>query len=380
MRSVYLFGLFLFLTPLPALAATDAAAKSEQLEALRDRIYDIQQEQQEAISERSDVIAALRDAEQKLAALNRELATLGDKISTQDVKLKDLQREQQATEKTLQSQKDALIEQIRAAYTAGREEKLKLLLNQQDPVLLGRMLVYYAYVNQARAEMIKAVRNTLTHLTRLGESIRTERARLDNLLAERQTVRDDLAATLASRKHALAKLETAIDSREGRLAKLRLDEQNLAVLVRRLQDAFADIPDNLGDGPSFDSRRGGLNWPIEGNIVHHYGDPRPGGMQWQGVLINTGRGNKVQAVARGRVAYADWLPHYGMLVIIEHGDGYMSLYGHNQALYTQAGDWVQQGETIATVGETGGRNEPGLYFEIRKNGKPVNPADWLERH
>ncbi|HET9680127.1 MAG TPA: peptidoglycan DD-metalloendopeptidase family protein, partial [Gammaproteobacteria bacterium] len=244
----------------------------------------------------------------------------------------------------------------------------------------GRMLVYYAYVNQARAELITAVRETLARLTRLGKSIREERARLDTLLADRQAVRDKLAATLASRKQALAALENTIASREDRLAKLRRDEKNLAALVRQLQNAFADIPDDLGKGQGFDTQRGGLDWPIDGNIVHRFGDSRPGGMQWQGVMINAGRGDKVQAVARGRVAYADWLPHYGMLVIIEHGNGYMSLYGHNQALYTQAGDWVQQGETIATVGDTGGREQPGLYFEIRKNGDPVNPVGWLERH
>lgn len=365
------------LAPASLPAADDGAAREAELAALRERIQAVQAEQRAALDRRDRLTRELRATEARLAGLNAELRGLERDIAAREARLEDLRRDAAVTGRRLAAQKRALAEQIRAAYLAGREEKLKLLLNQEDPARLGRMLVYYEYLNQARAAQIERVRRTLAELDALSRDIGAVLARLEALRETRAGLRDRLAAAQAERRAVLTELEASIRNREQRLARLRQDEKALQDLVRRLESVFADIPEELGAGPAFGSRRGRLAWPVSGRLLNRFGARREAGLEWQGVMIAAERGSEVRAISRGRVAYADWLPHYGMLVILEHGDGYMSLYGHNQALYKEPGDWVQAGEVIAAVGDTGGRTEPGLYFEIRKNGRPVDPAAWL---
>ncbi len=365
---------------LPAGAADEAAARQAELAALQARIAAIARAQQQAVDERDDLTVALRRTEKALARLNSELAQLETELAGQQTHLRDLRREQAGVRATLTTHKAALAEQVRAAYLTGRQERLKLLLNQEDPVLLGRMLVYYDYLNHARSVRIDTVRSQLERLLELGRVIAAEVTALESTRAQRATTTQQLEAQRAERAVTLARLNRKIHDQDAELTRLRADERALAELIRQLRSAFADIPDTLGQGPAFSVARGRLPWPVQGRLLHGYGEARADGrLAWQGLTIAANAGSQVRAVARGRVAYADWLPHFGLLVILEHGDGYMSLYGHNQQLYVEAGDWVDAGQRIATVGDSGGQISAALYFEIRKDGKPVNPAGWLAK-
>lgn len=365
---------------LPAGAADETAARQAELAALQTRIADIARAQQQAVGERDALTVELRRTEKTLARLNAELSQLESELAGQQAHLSALRREQAGVRATLTAHKAALGEQVRAAYLTGRQERLKLLLNQEDPVRLGRLLVYYDYLNRARSVRISTVRAQLERLLNLARDIAAEVAALDTTRAQRAATGQQLEDQRATRAATLAKLDRQIHNQDAELTRLRADERALADLIRQLQNAFADIPDNLGQGLAFSAVRGRLPWPVQGRLLHRYGEARAGGrLDWQGLTIGAAAGSQVSAVARGRVAYADWLPHFGLLVILEHGDGYMSLYGHNQQLYVEAGDWVDAGRTIAAVGDSGGQASTALYFEIRKNGKPVNPNQWLTK-
>lgn len=361
-------------------AAEDAAQKKAELEKLRGRIQQVSRQLQDDIGARDRLTRELRSAEKELARLNAELRDIDGEIGRKRDNLGVLRQEQAATERELGGEKTALADQIRAAYAAGREERLKLLLNQEDPVRLGRALVYYDYLNRARTLRIEIVREHLRKLAELTMAIGKELAGLNELRERRGATVARLEDTRRSRARVLADLEKSIRARGMELERLRSDEAALAQLVERLESVFADIPASLGAAGKFADLRGKLAWPARGSLLNRYGDKREDGrMRWQGVTIAAANGSQVQAVSHGRVAYADWLPHFGLLLIIEHGGGYMSLYGHNQSLYKEAGDWVEAGEPIASVGDSGGQNRSALYFEIRRNGKPVDPASWLTR-
>lgn len=379
LKSRIIFCLLLGLA-LPAGAADQTAARQAELAALQARIADIARAQQQAVDERDSLTIALRRTEKTLARLNAELTQLETELAGRQAHLSALRHEQAGVRATLSAHKAALGEQVRAAYLTGRQERLKLLLNQEDPVRLGRMLVYYDYLNRARSVRINTVRAQLERLLDLARDIAAEVTALDSTRAQRVATARQLEDQRAARAATLAKLDRQIHNQDTELTRLRADERALADLIRQLRNAFADIPDNLGQGPVFSAARGRLPWPVQGRLLHRYGEARIGGrLDWQGLTIAATAGSQVRAVARGRVAYADWLPHFGLLVILEHGDGYMSLYGHNQQLSVEAGDWVDAGQAIAAVGDSGGQVSAALYFEIRKDGKPVNPNQWLTK-
>ncbi len=262
----------------------------------------------------------------------------------------------------------------------GRQEYLKLMLNQEDPALVGRTLVYYDYFNQARSEHINQVQLALEKIENLRSEISTETKKLQQTQAKRQAEKKSLEKTYRERALVLARLSRDIKSKDQKLAQMSADEKRLQNLLQAINKAMPDIFAEVGQHKSFAAYKGKLVWPVRGQVKKLYGKRRKAGkLKWNGVMINAAKGREVHAISHGRVAYADWLRGYGLLLIIDHGDGYMSLYGHNQSLYKETGDWVDVNEVIAEVGDSGGQQSSGLYFEIRYKGKPTNPSRWCKR-
>ena len=329
-------------------------------------------------SQRDEGTRALRAAEVATAAATRKLAEVRNELKAQQAARRELTQETERTNRRLAAEKAALARQVRSSYMTGRQELFKLLLSQEDPAALGRMLVYFDYYNRARSARIDTVGGELSRLAELG----AETSRVESELAALETAQArELAALEKSRderKSAVASLDAEIRDANAAVAKLRAEEQRLADLVTRLGELMAGFP--VATDEPFASLKGKLPWPVQGRLAGDYGQPRGNGpVRWNGVLLEAAAGTPVRAVYHGRVAFADWLQGLGLLVIVDHGGGYMSLYGHNEALLKESGDWVEPGETIAQVGDTGGQARAGLYFEIRFNGEPVNPNPWIAK-
>lgn len=377
-----LLCLCLLCAPLPAAAAAAAkpAGQDEaRLEDVRREIERVAGELTGARDQQSRLREELKTSEKQIGAASLTLKQLAARQREKAGELARLQERRRDAEAALARQRDGLERQIVAAYMMGREGQMKIIFNQQDPAALGRMLSYYDYFNRARIERMDAIRAGMAEIDTLQSGISAEQAELDRLSAERSGQIRLLDASRKARRETLAKLETEIKSREQRLAGLKQDERSLSELVTRLREAFRDLPVDLPDGVPFAKLKGKLPWPVQGKLVARYGSSRGEAekLTWRGIVIDADEGAEVRAVYNGRVVFADWMRGFGLLVIVDHGGGYMSLYGHNQSLYKAVGDAVRKGETIATVGNSGGRNRAGLYFELRHNGVPDNPTPWL---
>ncbi len=382
-RAAALFALLIGLAFAPQLPAEEnLSAKQAELERLRGRIQSLQRELESDRGRQSEVERELAESERAISRLVRAVAELDGRMAEQAQRLDGLKRERDAQRRHLAGQRDELARQIRAAHALGRQERLKLLLNQQEPAAVGRLMVYYDYFHRARAQRIEAIGTSLRRLDELEVEIGRETSRLAELKGEREREQAELRDGQAKRRTLLARLESRIRDRDAELERLRGDEKRLTGLIEQLRQAMAALSHEAakGKGVPFGKQRGKLGWPTRGRLAARFGASRGlGDLTWQGLLIKAREGRGVKAVAAGRVAFSDWLRGYGMLTIIDHGDGYMSLYGYNRSLYRQVGDWVEAGDLIAQVGDTGGRKEHALYFEIRRQGRPVNPLAWLKR-
>jgi len=371
--------LALLLLAAPALGG-ERQAKEAELKQLRQHIAALQQELETVRGRYDSLRGELRRTERKIGTISRKLKELVDELRQQQEKLAELQRRERTLQQSVAEQRHHLSGQIRAAYAMGRQEYLKILLNQESPATVGRMITYYDYLNQARSERIQQLNKTLNDLEQVRAEVEAETARLRALRDERAAEKKALDASRREREQVIGKLRTEIKDKDQRLGGMMRDEEDLKSLINALSEALEDIPAEAGNRKPFGNLKGKLKWPARGPLVVRYGSPRKlGKLIWQGVMIGADAGQEVRAVSYGRVAFADWLRGYGLLIIIDHGDGYMSLYGHNQSLYRETGDWVEPGEVIATVGDSGGQEQTGLYFEIRKDGKPSDPVRWCRR-
>lgn len=322
----------------------------------------------------------LRHTERQIGATLQELRRIDAEKEALQAHLKSLRARRADQLLALEGQRRALAAQVRSAYLAGREAPLKLLLNQDDPAGVGRLLVYFDYLNRARAERIAAVEATLQDLRRTEREIATQTAALDRAREDGERRRAELVTRKAEREKLVASLRREIRRQGQVLESLRGDEQQLQELLASLAKVLADIPQDPEKHQPFAQLKGRLAWPVAGRLEARFGEARGHGeLTWRGVLIATREGSPVHAVSHGRVAFADWMRGFGLLLILDHGDGYMSLYGHNQGLYKTTGDWVEAGEVIGVAGSSGGLDRPGLYFEIRRDGRPVDPALWCSR-
>jgi septal ring factor EnvC (AmiA/AmiB activator) len=268
---------------------------------------------------------------------------------------------------------------VRSAYMLGYPSRLKLMLNQDDLSGLSRNLAYYRYFNRARLEQIDSIRNRLGELEQLEQSINDERLQLESLHSEQaiEFERQDLAR--AERQKIAGMLAQRIDQDQKQLEEMLNNRRDLEILLERLSEILVDIPAGLGQNLVLSEHKGQLPQPLEGRILYAFGNQRAGGLRWQGWLYSVEAGTEVRSIAYGRIAFSDWLRGYGLLMIIDHGDGFMSLYGHNDSLLRDVGDWVQTGELISLSGASGGLARNGLYFEMRKDGKALDPSEWISR-
>lgn len=352
--------------------------KEHELEDVRERIS--------ALKKSMDATAAERD---RLAA---ELQEVEVAISEQRMRIAEIEREQRATTKKkealdanlaereahLDEESVALAAQVRAAYLSGSQEKIRLLLNQRDPATLGRLMAYYQYLNDYRAENIEAVIAQIRELDVLRAQIAAEAARLEGLARTRYAELTRLNLSQEERATLLASLREKIKSDGQEVDRLAAQEKDLTRLIAELTSILSDYP--ISSEQPFSEHKGKLTWPVAGALMHDFGQPRVGGkMKWNGVVLAAPRGREVRAIYHGRVAFADWLAGMGLIVIVDHGEGYMTLYGYNETILKKAGDWVAPGDVIATVGDSGGQSEAGLYFELRSGTQPVNPRRWITR-
>jgi len=379
MAAVRVCLLLILLCPLPAAAqADDPAVAQRELNALRQRIRTLEQQLAEQRSRRGSAVEALRRAETDRQAARRELDRLDGELVQARARLTRLETDVARRAGELTEERAALARQLRQAYTLGREEWLRILLSGDDPIIGGRQLVYYRYLNAARSEAVAAVRLRLESL-RDAQLAAAEQARQLATLRRSQAERsEELASAEAQRRSVIARLDRDIEAGQGEISVLQAQAEQLRELVEELTRALADLP--VGDEGGFAERKGLMEWPVTGKTLQRFGQRRADGqLRWEGRLIAADSGAEVKAVHRGRVVFADWLSGMGLLAVIDHGDGFMTLYAHNQDLLREVGDWVDPGEVIAHVGDSGGRPRPALYFEIRRNGRPVDPRSWMRR-
>jgi septal ring factor EnvC (AmiA/AmiB activator) len=361
-------------------AAKDVQSKQAELERLRQRIAKLQDELNLDRSRYDTLTTDLRKVEQRIGRIGRSIKRLKKQLNEQEKKLAALQQRRGELQISIAEQRNYLAGQIRASYAMGRQEYFKILLNQEDPSAVGRTLTYYDYLNKARTQRIENLNHTIEELEQVRQKLDRENRRLRSLREKREQERREMTASRKERKDVVARLKSEIRSKDQQLTGLMADERELQSLLRALTEALEDIPAAPGDHKAFATLKGKLKWPTRGSRIVAYGEPRKlGKLKWQGVVIAGKEGQEVRAVSHGRVAFADWLRGYGLLLIIDHGDGYMSLYGHNQSLYREVGDWVEKGDVVAAVGNSGGIDRNALYFEIRKDGKPTNPIRWCRR-
>jgi len=371
------FGLAGLVAHSPRVAAQDASKQEADLKKIRTRIDSIRQTIQ-ADSKRRDTLAGqLQEADVEIRNARAQSADLRKQREASEAQLADLQRERAQIENQIAKQRSALAAELRAAYINGREEQLKLLLNQQDPAEMERMLTYYGYFGRARAERIDAIGVQLRRLNELSTQMEAETTRLRQLEQAQQAQVARLADARKRRAQTLASVQSKLKTRNDQLAALQRQAATLERLLDELRSATDDFP--AFTGRPFEQLRGRLPWPVKGKLAARFGSLRAGGpLKWEGVLIESASGTQARAPAPGRVIYSDWLNGMGFLVVLDHGDGYLSLYGHNEQLYRQVGDTVAAGDVLGDVADRGG-GKGELYMEIRKGKRPMDPERWLRK-
>jgi len=355
------------------------AQKEAELKKVKSRIERVRKNVNQDIEKRDRLSVQLRDAELGVQQARRGLEALRAERIASESRLQELEHEQAERDRELAAERGALAGELRAAYVNGREEQLKLLLNQQDPAGFGRMLAYYGYFGRARADRIGNIRDKLEHLALVREKIAAENERLKGLESQQENELAALRSAQQQRTRTVQAIESQIKSRGGELKRLESQAKGLEKLIADLRKALRNVP--VAKQAPFEPLRGKLPWPVQqGKVLARFGQPRAGGsMRWQGMMIGTDRGARVRAPFAGRVVYADWLPGMGLMIVLDHGGGYLSLYGHNEEVFRSVGDAVAAGDVIGAVGDSGGHNQPALYFEVRRGREPVNPENWLQR-
>ena len=355
----------------------DPALARAKLAAVRERIADLTSRVGAELKQRDALNARLREADLEITAKRRRVEQLRADQAAVERHRDELRAEQARGEAALQSERAALAAQVRAAYMIGRQEQLKLLLNQSDPAMLGRTLAYYGYFAQQRSRQIDAIGSQAVRLELEAAQIAEQSTELEKLAVQADREMMSVQRARGERSETLAALSKQVSSGNEELAKLKREEQAVESLVAELARVLQDFP--VDQSLSFDRLRGKLPWPVAGRLTARYQQAHEAsspGVRWNGVMIETSRGAKVRAPCAGRVIYADWLQGLGLLLIIAHSHGYMTLYGHAEVLYKAVGDQVSPGDVIAALSDAQGA-APQLYFEIREGRRTVDPAAWL---
>lgn len=423
---------------LPLLAAAGllvgtawAAQPEDDLQDLRRKIDSLKQELQANEATRHDAADALKSSEQAISEANRAVAQLNRQQQLSQAELARISLDISKTRQNLEANRERLQALIRARHRNGQHEALRLLLNRQDPNKLARDLRYYRYIAEAQHKLSGELSAQLDKLNALAEVIRQKHDDLARIAAERKAARDKLRMEQAEKQQVLSKISTEIGQQRKEISKLQRDEKRLTQLVEKINRMIRErelkearerekqaraqklaeareaarqakeakagkkpgdappkaepvikrneaLPDSSADGRRFAELKGRLHLPARGEVSGKFGTPRSEGTNWKGVFIRTAGGQPVKAVASGRVVFADWLRGFGNMLIVDHGGGYLSLYGAAESLVKQVGDTVKAGEDVATSGNSGGSEQTGIYFEIRHMGKPLDPLAWAK--
>lgn len=375
MRLLLVIALLAFA---PVLLAGDEVTP-EQIADLKERIGHIDQWLAGAEKNRSALERELAETERQISKLTRERHTLRQQVEQHQQRLAELEQEERTLSTTLNRQRESLKRQIRAAWMDGDITAIKVLLNEVDPDQIARTMTYYEYLSQDTVERLEAFRKSLQALKQTRTSVQAARIRLAQTEADLGKRQEQLSQSRKKREQTLAALKSDILSHKNERQELESDRQRLEKLLQEVQQAIANIPAPNESRP-FKSLRQKLPWPVKGKVVSNYGERYANGkLKRNGLLIRTAEDAEIRAIHYGRVVFANWLRGFGLITIIDHGDGYMTLYGHSSSLFTSPGDWVTAGQPIALAGKTGGTDTPALYFEVRHNGKPDNPRRWLTR-
>lgn len=355
-----------------------AKVKERELETVREKISELKKSMDRRAADRDRITGELQKAEVQ--------------ISEKRVRLKEIERQKQFSERKkaefearlnerqaeLDEETRQLSAQVKAAYSSGNQERIKLMLNQLDPATAGRMMVYYRYLSEYRGENVARVRRYLEELGELHGRAADEENRLAGLARARYAELVELNSEQEKRQGLLAALNSRIEQEGNEVERLAAQEIDLARLITELTSILSDYP--ITSEEPFSRLKGRLTWPVAGRLMHDFGQPRARGrLKWNGVVLAAPRGREVRAVYHGRVIFADWLAGMGLLVIVDHGEGFMTLYGYNETILKSSGEWVAPGDVIATVGDSGGQQQASLYFEIRQGTRPINPRLWVTR-
>ena len=341
----------------------------------------------DALKKELDAVRGEHDAQQQqlektdkaIGNIHKEMRRLDRDAVDAETRLADLEQQRGDAQARLAAIRNMLEHELRAAWMGGRQERVKLLLNQEAPASIGRMLAYQGYFARARTQRMDVYNASLRALQEAGQEVYDQQAHIAILQQQQQQQAALLLGEQETQRKLVADLQEKLQSGNTRLVQLQQDEQRVNQLVQQLQKALRDIPPGTGSRKSLHQLKGQLHWPVSGRVSMTYGARQASGqMTSRGVHISAPAGAEVRAVARGRVAFSDWLRGFGLLIIIDHGSGYMTLYGENSSLYKAVGEWVEQGEVVSAAGNSGGQPRTGIYLELRKDGQPVNPAAWFK--
>jgi len=344
----------------------------------------------------SEIQNALKQSEADLAAQRQDIAKLQQtlkafelniaknakalSIAKQSIKETEAQQaaqQRQANKLKQQQQKlqRVLAAQLKSAYMSGGNDYAKMLLNQQNTAQVERTLSYYNYLNKARIKQIEELKALMVEIEAVQAELEQSKKHLIALHQEHKSRYQALVDAQKQRKSNISELKAKLDSTKGTINYLKENEKTLVTTLQELEKEKNQTIELIG----LQSSKGRLNWPTKGKLAHRFGQRKHSGINWKGVLISANEGNQVSSIHNGQVVYADWLKGYGWVIVVDHGEGFMSLYGHTQTLLKDVGDTVRKGEIIALVGQSGGQADSGLYFEIRHKGRAVNPVKWCRR-
>jgi septal ring factor EnvC (AmiA/AmiB activator) len=370
-RALILIGMTIAI-PLQAQDPSEA-----DLNRLRAAIAGLERDVARQVERRDDGMAELKAVEVALAQTRTELKSLAEAIDAQSKRKAEIEADERAAVGQLVDEQGSLAEQVRMSYLAGRKELIKLLLSQENPADLGRMMTYYNYLNRHRSERISTVNRQLARIAELKRESERVSGELESLRVEQETEAERLDRQRAERAVLVAELNRVIESSGGRIEQMRAEEAELAEMLARLAEVLERFP--ISSDAPFAEQRGKLGWPVEGRHAVRFGDARTsdGRKRFSGELIEANAGTVVRAIYHGRVAVSNWVTGVGLLMIIDHGDGFVSYYGHNSVLLKQEGDWVEPGEAIAEVGDTGGQAGTGVLFGIARGAEFIDPAGWI---
>jgi len=377
--KLLLCALFASLILAPQSPAADRSAKEKQLKSVLVKIQKLKQIIDVKEDSKSQYIKQLKSIEGKIGEVNRKLRAINKKIKAKKSELAALRETRLKHQRRLSRENDNLAQQVYTAFTLGREERVKLLFSQQDPQKLQRTLVYYQYFSNARVDLINDVQDSIDKIIETERLIQQARQALEKNQQARSLQKKQLDKDRGKRKSIISSLDQQLKKQGGNLSRLEDEAAQLQDLINSIQKIFADAPEGDISRRAFPELKGKLAWPAKGKLKRLFGRNKPlSNLRWQGVILEAPNGSRVRAISHGRVAFADWLRGLGNLIIIDHGNSYLSLYGHNESLFKSAGEWVETGEVISSIGSSGGQPKPGLYFEIRKRGKPQNPTGWCK--